>query len=275
MIEFLMRHLYPRFEHRVLFPLRSLGVPVYFRDFKLLSLYKKHHRQRAFIIGNGPSLTMEDLETLAEHHEITFASNGIYLAFDSTSFRPTYFSISDILFMQNKWDKIVEVFEDSGTTGFFPSYIKKHCDVERFPKAYVFQQLYEDRYPNPPHFNSYPIPGFHGANTVTYLLMQIAFFMGIKRIYLIGVDWDYKTPKKIVKDDPIHTLFEVDEEKNHFHADYLKKGELMGNPNLHRHEKAYLAALQAGRESGVEIFNATRGGKLEVFERVQFDDLFS
>ena len=52
-----------------------------------------HKGKRAFIIGNGPSLTKEDLEMLT--NEITFASNRIYKMFDDTEWRPKYFTISD------------------------------------------------------------------------------------------------------------------------------------------------------------------------------------
>ena len=37
---------------------------------------------------------------------------------------------------------------------------------------------------------------------------------------------------------------------------------------------AYEAAEEFSRELGFRIYNATRGGKLEVFERVDFDSLF-
>ena len=38
--------------------------------------------------------------------------------------------------------------------------------------------------------------------------------------------------------------------------------------------KAYQKAKQYAETHGIKIYNATRGGKLEVFERVDFDSLF-
>ena len=38
---------------------------------------------------------------------------------------------------------------------------------------------------------------------------------------------------------------------------------------------AYQAAREYADRHGIKIYNATRGGKLEVFERVDFDSLFS
>ena len=51
--------------------------------------------RRCFILGNGPSLRVDDLGRLKG--EITFASNKIYLAFDKTEWRPSYFTLCDLL----------------------------------------------------------------------------------------------------------------------------------------------------------------------------------
>ena len=39
--------------------------------------------------------------------------------------------------------------------------------------------------------------------------------------------------------------------------------------------KAYEAFRRYADENGIKVKNATRGGKLEIFERVDFDSLFS
>jgi hypothetical protein len=45
-------------------------------------------------------------------------------------------------------------------------------------------------------------------------------------------------------------------------------------PSLDNQFLAYSAAKKFADENGIKIYNATRGGKLEVFERVDFDSLF-
>lgn len=62
-------------------------------NWKLRRLQNRHCGGRCFIIGNGPSLTMTDLEQLRD--EVTFASNKIYLAFKMTSWRPSYYVLED------------------------------------------------------------------------------------------------------------------------------------------------------------------------------------
>lgn len=97
--------------------------------------------------------------------------------------------------------------------------------------------------------------------------------MGIREIYLLGVDFEYKEPKKYdgtfgTRD---HNVYYYNGEKNHFHPDYLKPGDRSFAPGLHLHEKAYLAADRALKKVGGKIYNATRGGKLEIFSRVHLE----
>ena len=63
--------------------------------------------------------------------------------------------------------------------------------------------------------------------------------------------------------------------KNHFSAD-VNHVKLAANENLPQLDKtglAYIAANEYAKEHGVKILNATRGGKLEAFERVDFDSI--
>ena len=69
-----------------------------------LGQYKgKYKGRRCFIIGNGPSLTLEDLETLGS--EITFATNRIYHIYEQTAWRPSFYCIQDFTLIK-------EVFKD-------------------------------------------------------------------------------------------------------------------------------------------------------------------
>jgi len=65
-----------------------------------MAVRNRHVGRRGFVVGNGPSLGMADLEALSD--EICIASNKIYLAFDDVSWRPAYYSVSDWLV----WSKI-------------------------------------------------------------------------------------------------------------------------------------------------------------------------
>ena len=71
---------------------------------------------------------------------------------------------------------------------------------------------------------------------------------------------------------------DLTDDRTHFIDNYFTKDELerykKNKPHPKEITKAYEIAEQYSREHGFRIYNATRGGALEVFERVNFDDLF-
>ena len=100
---------------------------------------------------------------------------------------------------------------------------------------------------------------------MTYMCIQIAVYMGVKEIILLGVDHNYAVSRR-----PDGTIIKHEGVKNRFH----EKDGIICVPSLYAMELAYKAAKKYADEHGIKIFNATRGGKLEVFERVDFDTLF-
>ena len=58
-------------------------------------------KNRVFNVGNGPSLNIDDLSSLHESQEQSFAFNKIYLAFDQTDYRPSFYMVEDLLVIQN------------------------------------------------------------------------------------------------------------------------------------------------------------------------------
>ena len=68
-----------------------------------------YHGQRCFIIGNGPSLTIKDLEKIKAFGEISIASNSIYNLFPSTDWRPTIYTVHDFQEIKKTREKISAV----------------------------------------------------------------------------------------------------------------------------------------------------------------------
>lgn len=231
---------------------------------KIALLKDKHKNQRGFVIGNGPSLQIRDLNLLKK--EVTFASNRIYLAFEQTDWRPTYYSVEDSLVLEQN-QKQIQNFTD--TNKLFPSDITKYISPIQNTLYFNFQRT--QFYPQEPSFGINALHCLYWGSTITYTLLQLACYMGIREIYLLGVDHDYDVPKKHEKGEE---AFVVNNNQNHFHPDYLKPGEKMHPPNLHQLDKAYLSANRAISRLNGKIYNATRGGKLEIFPRVDFDSLF-
>ena len=77
-------------------------------------------------------------------------------------------------------------------------------------------------------------------------------------IYLLGVDFSYGRNKSGQK-------------YTHFH----EEKELTATGFSQYDGASYEAAEAYTKKHGIKIYNATRGGYLEVFERVNFDNLFN
>jgi len=105
-------------------------------------------------------------------------------------------------------------------------------------------------------------------------MISYAIYMGIKELYIIGLDHNFSVPKKYEnfksgEDNVIISEGEV----NHFHPDYRKKGEKWAQPELDVLEQSFIKIQDYAKQYGVKIYNASRFTKLDVFEKVNLDDL--
>lgn len=250
-----------------------LGLPLAADDRRLNELADRHRGRRAFVLGNGPSLTVDDLDLLGE--EITFASNKIYLAFDETSWRPTYYSVIDALVAENnrreiraltKLDHIhsVHVRRELGNElGFL--YIRHRPTLP---------WLHGDL----PGFSTNLFAGAHGGWTVIYLQLQLAFFMGIREVYLLGLDFSFDVPKGSATGEATRhgdQMLESQGEVNHFHPDYRKPGETWTLPRLEDQQRAFRSALRTFEGAGGRLLNASRRTRLDVLPRIDLDDVLA
>ena len=246
--------------------LRSHGLFLTSNDRRVATLKDKHRGRRCFIIGSGPSLKIADLDSLKG--EVTFACNKIYLAFGDTEWRPTYYSVVDVLVAENNKSAIGEL----SLFNIFTENIRSFFQEE---SAIWIREL------NNPivdgdhkcRFSTNALEGVYGGWTVIYLQMQMAFYMGIREIYLLGMDFSFKVPKPTGETCPSGEILKSQGEINHFHPEYRKSGETWTMPLLDLQYKAFLQAKKSMQSHGGQIFNASRSTKLDVFPLVKFDDI--
>jgi hypothetical protein len=192
------------------------------------------------------------------------------LIFDETNWRPTYYSVEDHLVFQQNIDKIKSL---QGTTKIFPDYSYDFFGDD--PRIIYFCFPHNGNPDDP--LASDDFPGFSNdaanavfwGSTIVYTQLQLAVHMGFKEIYLIGVDSHYILPPQ--KKD---SYYISEGEKNHFHPDYRTPGEKWNQPNLDVHMRSFHCAKNYCEGTGIKVFNATRGGKLEIFKRIDLDSLF-
>ena len=257
---------------------RKCGIKLFRNDHKVIALKDAHKGQRAFIIGNGPSLTVSDLEHLK--NEITFASNRVFLAFEGSAWRPTYYTVSDRLVAQNNADEIRGLKVNKILTDLTRPFIGEADDIiwihEMSRNGVAFTKMNAEDFQKPaPHFSMDLYIGADSGDTVIYSQLQLAFYMGIREVYLIGMDFHFDVKGNQVKTG-IKTQADAlisNGEQNHFHPDYRKKGEIWGIPRLERQYCGFLRAKLEFENNGGFVKNASRRTKLDVFERVDFDSI--
>ncbi|TFH31825.1 MAG: hypothetical protein E4G99_13495, partial [Anaerolineales bacterium] len=73
---------------------------------------------------------------------------------------------------------------------------------------------------------------------------------------------------------PNETVVSDGGDPNHFTPDYFGKGFRWQLPDLSASEHAYLMAKDAYESAGRSIVDATVGGKLTIFPKVEYKELF-
>lgn len=218
-----------------------------------------HSGERCFIVGNGPSLRLDDLEKIKE--EFCFSSHRIYKIFNKTAWRPTYYCAQDYKLIEASHQEIKSLRVKRKFIGF----IKKN-QIDYFSDSIFVDLLTDDFYPQLPNFSDDPIKGVYEGLTVTYMCLQLAVYMGFKNIYLLGIDHNYSVEREV--DGRVISHPSV--------IDHFDSTDTMENiPQPAKTTLAYQAARNYCENHGISIFNATRGGKLEVYQRVDFDTVIN
>ncbi|MEQ8821106.1 MAG: DUF115 domain-containing protein [Sumerlaeia bacterium] len=227
----------------------------------------RHEGERCFIMGGGPSLKKIDPTFLKS--EITFGVNGVFLIFDWLGFQPDYYAVEDRLVFEDRWNDIRKFVTKPEC--FFS--IQFACPQFDRPNHHYLRSIYDfDPAAGFPRFSEDVSKVVWIGGTVTYVCMQLAFYMGFQEVYLIGMDHNYARPDHVQAEGNVWTSH--GEDPNHFHPDYFGKGYRWHDPKVDRMETAYRKAKDVFEAHGRKIYNATAGGQLEVFERVNYNDLF-
>lgn len=241
--------------------------------FRLRQMRNLHQDQRCFIMGNGPSLNKMDLSLFT--NEIVWGSNRCYLLYDQITWRPRFYTAVDTRVVPDIANDINQlVATDTNTTYFFSEH---HKNIIRNRKnIYWFDILSADELDLPfGVFSQDPsigIPSY--IATVTVVMLQLAVYLGFNPIYLIGCDTSYVVPKSVNQDGPDGLISTADDDPNHFTSAYFGKDAKWHKPHVERMHWHYAQAKRACDELGVDVFNATIGGELEAFLRVNYLDLF-
>ena len=233
---------------------------------RLATLKDMHKGETCVVVGNGPSLKAADLQKLYEKGVSTFATNRVFKIFNQTDWRPTYYASEDILLMRDA-QKIIEEMPVQGR--FIPINLKwfENVDIPNADYFYIeYKAPMKDAFglsTNIPH-------SIRCRGTITVTCLQLAIYMGFSKIYLIGVDHNFA--KMFDKNGNVVINSTI---QNHFVGDY-DKGIYDQGFHVDEATEAYMDVERLSCKMGTfRVFNATRGGKLEVYERVNLDDFLN
>jgi hypothetical protein len=222
---------------------------------RLASFAGRHLGQRCFIVGNGPSLRTVNLTRL--RGEFTFGLNRIYMLFDELGFSTTCLVAINRLVIEQCAPEMSRL-----TLPKFLSWNSRRFVT--FGRDTIFLKSIATVL-----FSKDPRRGVVEGATVTYVAMQLAYFMGFSEVILIGVDHRFATKGK-----PHQEVTSEGDDPNHFDPRYFGKGFRWQLPDLERSEQFYRIARAVFEHEGRRIVDATRGGALTVFEKVDYDALF-
>jgi hypothetical protein len=224
------------------------------------SYRNRHAAQPGVVIGNGPSLLETDPRLLSG--VVTFGGNGIHLL---ENFEPDYYIAVD---------QRIDIWGDTVArlpwTKFLAPHLRELCgEAVYFPVRMMnndslsVEDIYED--------------GIETGHSIVHIMLQLAFFMGCDPVYIIGCVHTYWRRKGHVYDrEDLND--EQDPDSNHFDKRYIpaeKVKDFKHATGVEIMEVAFGRSKRLYERAGRSVYNATRGGHLEVFERCDFEDIVS
>lgn len=232
----------------------------------LKELHNKYHGERCFVICNGPSLTKEDYIKLKD--EYTFGMNYICNWFYETGIETDFFVVQDYWnrarYMKDDFDKLKKSklfisdhiyrkygFDYDGDCNLMPASLKNLHYPQKMRR-----------------FQTDLRKGVSIGRSVAYPCLELAYYFGFREIYLIGADCDIKQGVTHPEAEGLYGSFEDKEfAAEHVHG-YEKE---LSNGLIMDQEIAYKFTLK----SDLKIYNATRGGALKFYPRVDLDDVLN
>ena len=223
------------------------------------TILDKFNGKDCLIVGNGPSLNKTELERIDMP---SIGMNKINMLFERTTWRPdAIVCVNGLVIQQN-----ADFFNSTDIPLVLP--IKAwYLGIKKRPNV-IFIKI-----SNSFDFKNDLRKAIAKGSTVTYTCLQVAAFLKVKSVNIVGVDHSFKldTSKKNKENDI--EKFNGDDE-NHFDPNYFKD-KLWGLPDLDGSEQQYLLSKKYFDNIGVISKDFTIGGKLTIFEKGAINEIYS
>ena len=237
---------------------------------KLGDFKNRYVGHRAFFIGNGPSIKDTPLELLKD--EYCFGTNRVIQLYERTDWRPThYIAVTGENCKRKDWHDDMLKAIDTGIPCFLADwYFRKVSTPWYYPPKkdnviYISAKRFSQE-------DGHRVVGWSTdiedhvvqTRTVSVSFLQLAYWMGFNPLYLVGCDLGYTPFERGVK-DPNHWLKDYDKERDL--EDCIRE-----NANM---LYAHTGMAQLAKIVGAEVYNATIGGELEAYPRVDIYEVLN
>lgn len=214
--------------------------------------YQRHKGETCVILCNGPSLNKVDFNLIGPDI-ITFGLNKIHLIQETKPIKLDYLVAIDPRIIEQFTDFLVDNTTLSKFIGI--NHLSKEIQEELLSNSTIIPLWSERKF----GFSSNIAQQVFEGSTVTYVALQIAYYMGFNNVILVGCDHNFG------QDVSDLTSTKVGNHPNyHFHERYFEP-DFIFTPDLEGSEIAYRMAKIAFYNRGGKVINATPDTKLTVF----------
>ncbi len=243
-----------------------------------------HKGKRCFVIANGSSVSRQDLSPMKD--EISYVMNFFLEHPLVGKWQPNYYCFADpnnfdgteaYFYLSNRKVTVKQFYDELNSRvissmfivpAFAANIVQENSFLPFERTCFVqFQGFLRDGLPGIPDFTK-AVPGIQ---SVSQMAIMAAMYMGCSPIYLMGFDHDWLVTRGVHR---------------HF---YGTTPAISNNPAIAEHLNSYRLELESqlilwygyehiyrvAEENGIQILNATDGGFLDVFPRVDYNTLFN
>ena len=216
-------------------------------------LLDRHKGETAILVANGPSLNKMDMALLKG--KTLIGLNKIFLGFETFGIYPTYYvAVNPYVIEQSRNEiaqlKAVKFLGDRDSNDL----------IKEDALTYILNTK------NPPsRFCEDIAIGVHEGWTVTYAALQIAYYLGFQKVYIVGLDHRFSYEGK---ENELKVL--AGEDVNHFSGLYFGYGQQWQNPDLIKSEESFLIARDFFKKNGRQIIDLTIDGGCSIFDKADY-----
>lgn len=224
----------------------------------------KGEKRTCFILGNGSSLNLIDEKDLS--NSFTIASNSFHIFMKEKKIKPDLYLLEDDLAIENNFSETLKTDEETNIC--VPIALSKKYRLKaknlinlNYKKTYGYPQ-----YKKNPKLSFQLEEECFFSETVTYFALQIAGYLNFEKIFLVGIDLDYKFPSKVKKVGK-NKFITIGEDRNHFSSKY-NSNKPWYLPNIEKMKFSIELACNELIRKDVKIYNISNISNFKNVENI-------